>query len=65
MLSRSRGTGSADVVGFYDDDTGSIQYLVSDPQTGKGALIDAVMGFDPAHASIDPQGISRIIEYAP
>jgi glyoxylase-like metal-dependent hydrolase (beta-lactamase superfamily II) len=63
-LSRSRGTGSADVVGFYDDDTGSIQYLVSDPQTGKGALIDAVMGFDPAHASIDPQGISRIIEYA-
>lgn len=62
--SRSRGPKSADVTGFYDEDSGSIQYLVSDPKTGKGALIDAVMGFDPAHASTSPKLVEEILDYA-
>lgn len=62
--SPSRGAGSADVTGFYDEATGSIQYLVSDPETRKGALIDVVMGFDPAHASTDSTGAEQILDHA-
>ncbi|AKI00196.1 Zn-dependent hydrolase, glyoxylase [Hoeflea sp. IMCC20628] len=62
--SRSRGPGSAEVTGFYDEDTGSIQYLVSDPQTGKGALIDVVMGFDPADASTDSNAAEQVVDFA-
>ncbi|MEX6505362.1 MBL fold metallo-hydrolase [Jiella sp. M17.18] len=53
MLTRyspSKGEGSPDVWGFYEKNTGSIQYLVADPQTRKGVLIDVVQDFDPAGA---------------
>jgi len=62
--SPARGPRSAEVNGFYDQETGSIQYLVSDPKTGKGALIDAVIGFDPSNASIDPKGVKKILDFA-
>lgn len=62
--SKSRGAVSPNVTGFYDKDTGSIQYLVSDPSTRKGALIDIVLGFDPASASIDPGSVDDILAYA-
>ncbi|WP_429819494.1 MBL fold metallo-hydrolase [Ensifer sp. B1-9] len=35
-----------DVTGFYDPRTGSIQYVVADPATGKCAIIDPVLDFD-------------------
>ena len=53
MLTRhspSNGPGSPDVWGFYEKDTGSIQYLVADPHTREGVLIDVVQDFDPAEA---------------
>ncbi|MEQ8827688.1 MAG: MBL fold metallo-hydrolase, partial [Parvibaculum sp.] len=62
--SPSRGKDSAEVTGFYDEPTGSIQYLVSDPQTGRGAVIDAVMGFDPAHAVTDTEVADAILDHA-
>jgi glyoxylase-like metal-dependent hydrolase (beta-lactamase superfamily II) len=34
------------VAGFYDERTGSIQYVVSDPQTKKCAIIDPVLDYD-------------------
>lgn len=34
------------VTGFYDKPTGSIQYVVADPATGRCAIIDAVLDFD-------------------
>ena len=49
--SPSRGPGSPEVTGFYDPDTGSCQYIVSDPATGTAALIDIVQQFDPASAA--------------
>lgn len=61
--SPSRGHGSPDVIGFYDDDTGSIQYLVTDPGSGKSALIDVVLGFDPAGARTDPESADAILRY--
>lgn len=34
------------IKGFYDERTGSIQYVVSDPQTGHCAIIDPVLDYD-------------------
>ncbi|NEK24895.1 MBL fold metallo-hydrolase [Sulfitobacter sp. JBTF-M27] len=62
--SPSVGPQSPDVTGFYDRPTGSIQYLVSDPQTRKAAIIDAVMGFDPASTAADSSGVEHILRYA-
>ncbi|WP_417526010.1 MBL fold metallo-hydrolase [Marinovum sp.] len=50
-LSPSRGKGSPDVIGFYEPDTGSCQYICIDPATKKAALIDIVQEFDPENAS--------------
>ena len=54
MLSKespSKGPNSPDVLGFYDQPTGSAQYLVWDPATKEAALIDIVMEFDARSAS--------------
>lgn len=45
--SPSTGPTSPEVTGFHDPDTGSIQYVVADPNTRKCALIDTVLDFDP------------------
>jgi len=50
-ISPSRGAGSPRVLGFYEPDTGSCQYICIDDATGKAAIIDAVQQFDPASAS--------------
>jgi glyoxylase-like metal-dependent hydrolase (beta-lactamase superfamily II) len=36
-----------EVVGFYDPATFSIEYVVSDPATGRSAVIDPILDFDP------------------
>ncbi|MFT6445894.1 MAG: glyoxylase-like metal-dependent hydrolase (beta-lactamase superfamily II) [Sulfitobacter pontiacus] len=45
--SPSKGAGSPEVVGIYDEATGSAQYICIDPETKKAALIDIVQTFDP------------------
>ena len=35
------------VTGFHDETTGSIQYVVADPETKRCAIIDPVLDFDP------------------
>lgn len=62
--SPSNGAGSPDVTGFYDADTGSIQYLVSDPETRKAALIDTVLSFDPKSASTNSESVDAILRFA-
>lgn len=67
MLSRtspSTGPGSPEVIGFYDRDTGSIQYLAACPETRKAALIDIVMTFDPQSASTDSASAEAILRTA-
>ena len=61
--SPSRGEGSPDVTGFYDEPTGSIQYVVSDPATKQAALIDVVRGFDPRGARIDDTQARRVLGF--
>ncbi|WP_299558160.1 MBL fold metallo-hydrolase [uncultured Sulfitobacter sp.] len=62
--SPSRGDGSAEVTGFYDQATGSAQYLVTDPQTRKAGLIDIVMPYSPETAGTDPGPVDDILRYA-
>lgn len=61
--SESNGPGSPSVTGFHDVDTGSIQYVVADEETGKAALIDVVKGFDPASASMNDEPAATILGF--
>ncbi len=61
--SPSRGKNSPEVTGFYEPDTGSIQYVVSDPATKKAALIDVVMGFDHRSASTDTAPAQEVLDH--
>jgi glyoxylase-like metal-dependent hydrolase (beta-lactamase superfamily II) len=61
--SPSTGPDSPDVMGFYEPDTGSIQYVVSDPEARKAAIIDAVWDFDPVHARTDTRSADEILAH--
>jgi len=38
---------------FFDQPTNSVSYLVADPETRQAAVIDPVLGFDPASGAVD------------
>jgi glyoxylase-like metal-dependent hydrolase (beta-lactamase superfamily II) len=61
--SKSRGQGSPEVTGFYEPDTGSIQYVVSDPNSRKAAIIDPVWDFDPKNARTATRSADSILEH--
>jgi glyoxylase-like metal-dependent hydrolase (beta-lactamase superfamily II) len=63
QTSPSRGTNSPDVTGFYEPDTGSVQYVASDPATKKAAIIDAVWNFDPRGARTSTHSADEIVAY--
>ena len=62
-ISESRGEGSPRVAGFYDADTGSIQYVAVCPGTKQAALIDVVQGFDPAAAATDMTPAQEVLDW--
>lgn len=51
------------VEAFYDGATGSISYVVYDPESQIGAIIDPVMGFIQNRGKLDPQGADALIEW--
>ncbi|MGE6781754.1 MBL fold metallo-hydrolase [Ensifer adhaerens] len=52
-----------DVTGFYDARTGSIQYVVADPATGKCAVIDPVLDFDEKSGSTATRNADAILDH--
>ena len=52
-----------DVAGFYDAPTGSIQYVVTDPNTRKCAVIDPVLDFDPRSGSTRTTSADDLLTY--
>jgi len=62
-ISRSHGPRSPEVIGFYEPDTGSIQYVVSCPRSGKAAVVDPVWNFDARHARTDTRSADQILDY--
>ena len=61
--SASKGAGSADVTGFYEPDTGSVQYVVVDPATKRAAIIDPVLNFNAAHARTETKAADAILRH--
>jgi glyoxylase-like metal-dependent hydrolase (beta-lactamase superfamily II) len=49
---------------FFDAPTNTVSYLVSDPETADAAVIDPVLGFDPASGAIDTGPADRILAAA-
>lgn len=52
-----------DVAAFFDPRTWSVQYVVSDPETRKCAIIDPVLDFDEKSGSIATQNADRILDF--
>jgi glyoxylase-like metal-dependent hydrolase (beta-lactamase superfamily II) len=61
--SPSYGRNSPAVTAFYEPDTGSIQYVVSDAHTKKAAIIDPVWNFDPKGASTSTHSADEILKH--
>ncbi len=61
--SHSTGTGSPEVTGFHDPDTGSIMYVAADPATHKAALIDVVLDFDPAFGRTRTDSAQEVLDF--
>lgn len=49
---------------FFDETTNSVSYLVADPASGDAAIIDPVLGFDPASGRIDTAAADLILSTA-
>jgi glyoxylase-like metal-dependent hydrolase (beta-lactamase superfamily II) len=52
-----------DVSGFYDEATGSVQYVVADPTTRRCAVIDPVLDFDPASGATRTNSADRLLRH--
>jgi glyoxylase-like metal-dependent hydrolase (beta-lactamase superfamily II) len=66
LASSSTGTDMAlepDVTGFYDERTGSVQYIVTDPITRNCAIIDPVLDFDPKSGSTRTTSADRLLRH--
>jgi glyoxylase-like metal-dependent hydrolase (beta-lactamase superfamily II) len=51
------------VKGFFDKRTWSVQYVVSDPETGKCAIVDPVLDFDEKAGATATINADAILEY--
>lgn len=48
---------------FWDEATGSWQYVFHDPVTLKGAIVDPVLDFDPAAGAVSTRNAEEILAY--
>ena len=51
------------IAGFFDETSNTVSYVVHDPETKEGAIIDSVLEFDAASRRISYTAADRIIEY--
>lgn len=59
----SHTVGKPIVTAFYDAPTGSIQYVVTDPNTQKCVVIDPVLDFDPRSGSTRTTSADELLTY--
>ena len=52
-----------DVKAFFDKDTYTFSYVVADPATGKAAVIDSVLDYDPASGRTSRASADQIVDY--
>lgn len=53
----------AKVVPFFEEDTNTFSYVVSDPTSNACAIIDSVLNFDMASGNVDHKSAQAIIRY--
>lgn len=56
-------TQKPEVTGFYEARTGSVQYVVADPATGKCAIIDPVLDYDEKSGATATIEADRILQF--
>src|SRR5690348_9848116 len=52
-----------DVVGFFDEETFTVSYVVADPVTRRCAIIDSVLDFDPASGRTGHRSADRLLAH--
>jgi glyoxylase-like metal-dependent hydrolase (beta-lactamase superfamily II) len=62
-MSQNAATIVPDVKAFFDYDSNTVSYVVTDPATKKAAIIDSVLDFDYASGTISYDHADMIIEY--
>src|SRR3954464_3777706 len=55
--------GIPDVAGFFEPRSGSIQYIVSDPETRRAAIIDPVLDFEPNSGATATRSADALLAY--
>jgi glyoxylase-like metal-dependent hydrolase (beta-lactamase superfamily II) len=56
--------GSPEIAAFFDEPTNTVSYLVSDPVTRRGAVIDPVLDFDIDSGEVDTRSAEQILAAA-
>lgn len=56
--------GGPDIRAFFDPATFTVSYLVSDPATKRGAVIDPVLDYDPNAGTVDIRSVTEILKAA-
>jgi len=62
-MSQNAATIAPDVKAFFDHDSNTVSYVVTDPATKKAAIIDSVLDFDYASGTISYDHADMIIDY--
>ena len=52
-----------EVDGFFDEATNTVSYVAVDPATGKCALVDSVLDFDPSAGRTDHRSADKLIAF--
>jgi glyoxylase-like metal-dependent hydrolase (beta-lactamase superfamily II) len=52
-----------DVVGFFDEETFTVSYVVADPAGRSCAIIDSVLDYDPASGRTRHRSVDRLLAY--
>jgi glyoxylase-like metal-dependent hydrolase (beta-lactamase superfamily II) len=52
-----------DVAGFFDEATNTVSYVAADPASGKCALVDSVLDFDPTSGRTERRSADRLVAF--
>ena len=53
----------AEVKAFFDEATFTVTYVVSDPASGRAAIIDPVLEYEPNSGRTSTRSVDRVVDY--
>ena len=54
---------SPTIKAFFDENTNTVTYVVSDPETASAAIIDPVLDYDAASGRTDTRSADAVVDY--